>query len=219
MAVPLANGHPIGTIVSSISHTQYHCQVYTEHENAHLPQPIDFSFGRFVRIDFPQLPNTDTPAHLIGIIYDTVLMNPSFGTLGPRLSASEEQRAIFSPDYLSERATIVSILALGSYDPDTGFIEHGIPALALELGAVVLPLSDDAVRNFHLFADEFSPAPGQPYLHMGYLSQLVGQPHGTLPHVAIRIITQLKSLLPREQRLLTIIHRNVLWKLSIEPAG
>ena len=37
------------------------------------------------------------------MIYNTILMNPEFGSLGPRLSPKSELE-IFSPDYLNEKA-------------------------------------------------------------------------------------------------------------------
>jgi hypothetical protein len=67
----------------------------------------------------------------VGLIYDTILVNPAFGTLGPRLS-NDEQVALFSPDYLSERAVLVSILLLGSITarPGAAHVSHGIPPVA-----------------------------------------------------------------------------------------
>src|SRR5271165_6701506 len=104
---------PIGTIVNSDSHIHYWCQAYGPQEIADPPSPQDYAFGQFVRVD---LPANDEPQVLIGVLYDTVLVNPAFGSLGPRLSTSDEQRAVFSPDYLTERATLLRLLALGTMD-------------------------------------------------------------------------------------------------------
>lgn len=57
--------------------------------------------------------DADARAWAIGVIFDTILVNPAFGTLGPRLS-NDTQVALFSPDYLSERAVLVSIMLLGT---------------------------------------------------------------------------------------------------------
>ncbi|HKS71446.1 MAG TPA: hypothetical protein VJQ45_13565, partial [Ktedonobacterales bacterium] len=144
----------IGTIVRSESHVRYTCQVYGPGEVALPPQPVDYSFGRFVRVPLRAAPDSTpllnaadaadgadaaafSPHALpdvvdagsgpgsrapsapgaqdcwaIGLIYDTILLNPAFGALGPRLS-SDAQNALFAPDYLAERAVLVSILLLG----------------------------------------------------------------------------------------------------------
>src|SRR5262249_38485195 len=134
-AIDVSDTIGIGKIVRSESHVRYTCQVYGPGEVAVPPAPADFAFGSFVRIPLRasaarpsstllaappsadvvafSLPSTtpklrDAQARLsaIGLIYDTILVNPAFGALGPRLS-NDEQVEIFSPDYLSERAVLV----------------------------------------------------------------------------------------------------------------
>jgi hypothetical protein len=212
---------PIGVIVNSDSHIHYWCQVYGTHEIADPPTPQEYAFGQFVQIDLPGQEADGGAAMpvLIGVIYDTVLVNPAFGSLGPRLSTSDEQRAIFSPDYLTERATLLRVLALGTGDVTNKQMYHGVPALALELGANVRPCTDDDVRAFHFFADDGPPGGDKPYLHMGYLPQLIGQPSGLLPQTALCILDQLQALFPAHIRLLSIVRRNLAWKLSVETAG
>src|SRR5688500_5582245 len=97
----------IGKIVGSRSHVDYVCQVYGPGESAEPPPPSAYAFGAFVRIELAD-------AHwLAGVVYDTQLVNPAFGTLGPRLSPREDL-AVFSPDYLNECATLVGVLAIGA---------------------------------------------------------------------------------------------------------
>lgn len=212
---------PIGAIVNSDSHINYWCQVSAPNEVADPPRPQDYPFGQFVKVDLPaptaDMP--DAPHTLIGVIYDTVLVNPAFGAVGPRLSSSDEQRAVFSPDYLTERATLLRILALGTVDASGKRIRHGVPPLALELGALVTPLSDAGVLAFHFFADHGLPGGAQPYLHMGYLPQLLGERSGLLQQAALCVLDHLHSLFPAQERMLSIVKRNLAWKLSIETAG
>src|SRR5271165_4811890 len=135
----MADATSIGKIVHSESHVRYTCQVFAPGEVASPPQPADYAFGNFVRIAFrtsPELvPGPDAGAAFywaVGLIYDTLLVNPAFGTLGPRLS-NNEQVELFSPDYLSERAVLVSVLLLGtmavSKDGAVTRVSHGVPAL------------------------------------------------------------------------------------------
>ncbi|HEX5546953.1 MAG TPA: hypothetical protein VFX24_06040, partial [Ktedonobacterales bacterium] len=161
----------IGKIVGSESHVRYTCQIFGPGEVAAPPDPSAYAFGGFVRLPLrtalaapdvatlePRptaamrsdalMPAPAQPLWAVGFIYDTKLVNPAFGTLGPRLS-NDEQLAVFSPDYLAERAVLVSILALGTMSGEgapTGRVTHGVPALAPDLGAVVEPLTEAQVR-------------------------------------------------------------------------
>jgi len=231
----------IGKIVGSESHVRYTCQIFGPGEVATPPDPSAYAFGGFVRLplrtalaaaDVAGLEPRPTaamhsdalgsvpaqPLWAVGFIYDTILVNPAFGTLGPRLS-NDEQLAVFSPDYLAERAVLVSILVLGTMSGEgapTGRVTHGVPALAPDLGAVVEPLTETQVRAFHTFAD----APqSRPYLHLGYLPHTVAQDHPLLPLAMLRTVERLEALLPENASLLAIVKRNLAWRLKVLAAG
>jgi hypothetical protein len=157
----------------------------------------------------------------IGLIYDTILVNPAFGTLGPRLS-NDEQTALFSPDYLSERAVLVSILLLGSVTERPGApgrVVHGVPPVAPDLGAVVSGMGDPEIRAFHHFADGGAPGGARPYLHMGYLPHAVAQDNPLLPMALLRTIERLERLCPENAAILAIVKRNFAWRLKVGAAG
>lgn len=226
---------PIGKIVRSESHVRYTCQIFGPGETDAPPTPADHAFGAFVRIplragaaqaDTLLAPPGDALAMsaaasagwAVGLIYDTILLNPAFGALGPRLS-TDEQVELFSPDYVAERAVLVSILLLGVIAPASGGhtrMMHGTPALAPDLGAVVSTLGDEEIRAFHFFADE---PRGKPYLHMGYLPHAVAQGHPLLPMAMLRVIDRLDALFPQQQALLSIVKRNFAWRLKVQSAG
>ena len=73
----------LGRIVHSNSHVDYVCQVAQRSETPEAPRPEDYAFGTLVAI-------AGTAGAIIGIIYDTRLLNPEFGNLGPRLSPRDE---------------------------------------------------------------------------------------------------------------------------------
>jgi hypothetical protein len=224
----------IGKVVTSNSHITYVCQVYGAGETETQPAPADCAFGQFVRVALRRMPaprassanasGESAPAlWAVGIIYDTILLNPAFGTLGPRLS-SAEQTEVFSPDYLSERAMLVYFNVLGLMEraahTATGWqVTHGIPALALELESEVETMDAEQVRLFHFFADGGEPGGAQPYLHMGYLPHLIAQRSSLLPQVTLRIIEQLEQLFPQNRALLNIVKTNFAWKLKVETTG
>jgi len=231
----------IGKIVGSESHVRYTCQIFGPGEVAAPPDPSAYAFGGFVRLPLrttqaapdvaalePRptaamrsdalMPAPAQPLWAVGFIYDTILVNPAFGTLGPRLS-NDEQLAVFSPDYLAERAVLVSILVLGTMSGEgapTGRVTHGVPALAPDLGAVVEPLTEAQVRAFHAFADM---PQARPYLHLGYLPHTVAQDHPLLPLAMLRTVERLEALLPENASLLAIVKRNLAWRLKVLAAG
>jgi hypothetical protein len=246
----MREGIQLGKIVKSDSHIRYLCQVFGAGEVAAPPRPVDFGFGSFVRVplraeweqpDVATLrsvalpdsdalaPDEDTSMWAVGVIYDTLLVNPAFGTLGPRLS-NEAQIELFSPDYLSERAVLVNILLLGmlSAAPRNGHsrsraggysVRHGVPAIAPDLGAVVTTLPESEVRAFHYFADDGAPGHGTAYLHMGYLPHIVAQDNPLLPMAVLSIIERLERMFPANAALLSIVKRNFAWRLKVQTAG
>ena len=50
---------------------------------------------------------------MIGVIYNSQLINPEYGNYGPRLSTPSRLNTVFSPDYLNEQGVLISILLLG----------------------------------------------------------------------------------------------------------
>ncbi|HEX4205537.1 MAG TPA: hypothetical protein VHZ51_15350 [Ktedonobacteraceae bacterium] len=227
----------IGKIVKSDSHINYVCQINGPHEADDQPAPADYAFGNFVRVavrsgstDDPEV--TQIEMHnrqkapttcAIGVIYDTILFNPTYGSLGPRLS-NEAQIEVFSPDYLSEKAIMVYILLLGTmemapvHEPASAIsaVKQGVPLWSLELGSEIATLNDAEVQAFHFFSDH---ADEQPSLHMGYLSQITAQRGSLLPMVTLHIIDQLERLFPQNLALLSIVKRNFAWRLKVETAG
>ncbi len=236
----------IGKIVKSDSHINYVCQIYGPREVEVEPGPADYAFGRFVRIairssqtdgdnslsEFGYGTSQEPVTYAVGVIYDTILLNPAFGSLGPRLS-NETQVELFSPDYISEKAVLIYVMVLGMIEmqrvptesPNFLSTMHGVPLLSLELGSEIETMTDEEVCAFHFFNDahELSTI-GQPdsqdaYLHMGYLPHIIAQRNSLLPMVTLRIIDQLERLFPQNLALLSIVKRNFAWRLKVETTG
>ncbi|HLZ63305.1 MAG TPA: hypothetical protein VKR06_40750 [Ktedonosporobacter sp.] len=232
----------IGKIVKSDSHINYVCQIYGPREMEVVPGPADYAFGRMVRVavrssqgDDPDtalgvmLGRSQEPVtYAIGVIYDTILLNPAFGSLGPRLS-NETQVELFSPDYISEKAVLIYVMVLGMMElrqsagaaMEVLSTMHGVPLLSLELGSEIETMTDEEVRAFHFFSD---PAPTGPdsqnaYLHMGYLPHIIAQRSSLLPMVTLGIIDQLERLFPENLAVLSIVKRNFAWRLKVETTG
>ncbi len=197
----------IGHIVNSNSHIDYVCQLASPFEREQRPAPEAYAFGAFVAIDLPQKSAVD-PQCLIGVIYNTLLVNPNFTNLGPRLTSQSEQ-AVFSPDLIDETAMLVGVLALGWQD--AAGPQQGTPRLAAEVSAPVRHLTDEEVWQFHLDAG------GR--LTLRYAATLLALNNPLVPALLLEIIDRLGSLFPQEQAILQVMRDNVAWKSIVRPAG
>ncbi len=223
-------GNAIGRIVKSNSHTDYVCQVFAPRETARDPQPEDYAFGRFVEapIDpaaagssFDRLRTNGGERALdrdgtnggeraaVGIVYDTILLNPEYGSLGPRLNPPGDQ-ATLAPDYLVEKATAVGILVVGLRAGEAN--NHGVIPLSLPVDAEVSSMSADDVRRFHEVDGRLS---------LGYLPHLVSHQSPLVTELGLTVIRHLLTLFPApgEQRLLRTLAAHLSWQARVTPLG
>jgi hypothetical protein len=194
----------IGKLVKSNVHTDYVCQIYGPGEVEEPPAPDDYAFGMFVR-----MPLDGGRGDLVGVIYDTVLHNPDFGNLGPRLSPASDLE-VFSPDYLTEKVTLVGITAVGALAAD-GRASQGVPPLAAQIDTLVEGMTDEAVRAFHATDD------GR--VRLGYAPLLLGQGSPLARHLLLRIVERLSELFPDEADRLAVLRHEWTWQTCIEPMG
>jgi len=193
----------IGKIVKSNTHVDYVCQVYGPGEAADPPpSPADYAFGTFVRVGL-----ADKDSYLVGLIYSTILMNPEFGNLGPRLSPPAELE-VFSPDYLREQATLVGIVAVGQVTPDGP--QQGVPLWAATVGAEVETMTANEVQSFHQTEQGLS---------LAYAPLLLAQGDPLIPHLLLNVVNRLSALFPDQARQLAVLRSNLAWKTAVAPAG
>ena len=190
----------LGKIVKSNSHTDYICQIFSEGEAEYTPQNTDYAFGTFVRINL----NEKEERFLVGLVYDTVLLNPDFGRLGPRLS-SESDLQIFSPDYLNERAVLIGILVVGQFVDEV--VRQGIPRLAATNEAQVSTLDANSICAFHMMQ--------QDTFQLTYLPNILQQAGLLAQHLTSEVIEQLIDLLPEQTAILQSINNDLQWRLHI----
>lgn len=197
----------IGKIVKSNTHIDYVCQVYNPGEIEAWPQPTDYSFGTFVAI---RLDDNGMPGgQIIGVIYNTLLMNPDFGSLGPRLSPRQELE-IFTPDYLAETATLVGIIALGWIDA-AGVCHQGVPDLAPTVNNPVYQVDAPELCAFH--------RDSRGGVALRYLPLLMGQNNPLVPPLLLNIVDRLTVLFPDRQEQLALMRNNLAWKSIVQPAS
>lgn len=147
----------IAKIVSSNSHIDYVGRVIDSLDVAAPPRPDDYGFGQFVSLPVNEGEN------IIGVVYDSVLVNPEYSNYGPRLSPKPDLGS-FSPDYLNEQGVLIGILLLGAIsEPDK--ITHGVPRRVVPAGQDVFRIEAGDVKKFH--TDEKNG------LQIHYYSQIV----------------------------------------------
>jgi hypothetical protein len=192
----------IGKIVSASSHVDYICQVYGPGEAARVPAPQDYGFGTWVAVEMA------AGGYLVGAIRNTTLLNPEFGNLGPRLSPQEDL-AVFSPDYLAEKATLVAVVILGAVGAE-GEVEQGVPTVAAQIDSRVRTLEREEIIAFHR---------GEHGLRLAYLPLLATMQDPLVPHLMSRLIAELGRLFPQEAPRLAVLAKNLAWKSRVEPVG
>ena len=195
----------IGRIVKSNSHTDYVCQIFAPHETGYDPEPEDFAFGRFVAAQID--PAGERTA--VGIVYDTILLNPDYGSVGPRLNPPSDQLTL-APDYLVEKATAVGIIIVGLVDSISN--EHGVIPLSLPVDAEVSNMGDVDIQNFHRVDG---------HLSLGYLPHLISHQSSLVTELGLNVIHQLLSLFPEpsDQRLLRTLAAHFSWQARVTPLG
>jgi hypothetical protein len=131
----------IAKIVSSNSHIDYVGRVIDSLDTGEPPTSEDFGFAQFV-----SLPLEDE-TEIVGVIYNSMLVNPDYASFGPRLSPKPELGS-FSPDYLNEQGFLIGILLLGSKDKDEKIL-HGVPRRVVPAGQDVYKIEAVEVKKFH----------------------------------------------------------------------
>jgi hypothetical protein len=139
----------IAKIVSSNSHIDYIARV-ADAASDHAER----WFGQFVEL-------ATADEKIVGVIYDSRLVNPEYGSFGPRLAP---KAAHVNPDFVHEQGILIGILLLGAID-GSGKAVHGIPPRIVPSGQEVAKLDASDMIRFHKGSD------GQMHLH--YYAQVI----------------------------------------------
>jgi hypothetical protein len=193
----------IARIVKSNSHVDYVARVVDELDADAPPSADDYGFAQFVSV-----PVADDE-EVVGIIYDTELVNPEYGSFGPRLSSRTDLK-VLSPDFLHEQGVLLGILLLGSRsnsdakDSDASdmkdesrWVSHqGVPRRVVPVGQDVLRMTGAEVHSFH------AGAGGSLQLH--YFSHVES------------VIEQLESgCAPEERQRLCVLKKSLVWQRTL----
>src|SRR5256714_7717505 len=147
----------IAKIVKSNSHVDYVARVVDKLDVDDPPSVSDYGFAQFASIPL------EDGSEVVGVIYNSLLINPEYGSFGPRLSTAIDN-SVLSPDYLNEQGLLLGILLLGWRDAE-GKNHHAIPRRVIPVNQEVYSFKEADVQRFHLDED------GRIHLH--YYSQIV----------------------------------------------
>ena len=190
----------IAKIVSSNSHIDYVGRVIDSLDSANPPTVEDYGFAQFVSLPLGDL------GEIVGVIYDSVLINPEYSNYGPRLSPKPDLKN-FSPDYLNEQGFLVGILLLGTKD-EAGKILHGVPRRVVPAGQDVLKIEAGEVKKFHTDANDC--------LQIHYYSQIVA-------HAGLFAVPLLESIIEQlcldcsdaDKQRLGVLKQSLAWQRTM----
>jgi hypothetical protein len=195
----------VGSVVSSNSHVDYVAEVYKERDCNRPPTLSEREFGQLV---FINKVIDGTEYAIVGVIYDTQLVDPDQGRTGPRLA--QDDQAQFTPGYIEERTTLIGIALLGTAvvteDRTVAEPTHRMPRWTLEV--------DDTVYHCpEQFAETFHRVDGQ--VQLGYVDRLVSIAGDLGAEVVVALIDRVQATLPDDdpaQRTLDVVKQNVEWQ-------
>ena len=190
----------VAKIVKSNSHVDYVARVIDRLDVDEPPAASDYGFAQFVSIPL------DDDGEVVGVIYNSQLINPEYGSFGPRLSTATDN-SVLSPDYLNEQGLLVGILLLGWRDGD-GPYHHAIPRRVIPVNQEVRSLAHDDVHRFHLDGG------GRVRLH--YYSQIVTHAGLFAPSLIEAVIEQLEPICaPEERQRLCVLKQALVWQRTV----
>ncbi|HVF41523.1 MAG TPA: hypothetical protein VM936_00835 [Pyrinomonadaceae bacterium] len=193
----------IAKIVASNSHVDYVARVVDELDAEEPPAPSDYGFAQFVRVPVAE------GQEVVGVVYDSRLANPDYGSFGPRLSSPTELR-VLSPDVLNERGVLLGILLLGWREREGGrwVGRQAVPRRVVPVGQDVFGLSDGDVAEFHRGED------GSVRLH--YFSQAIAHAGAFATPLVESVIEQLEpACSAAERQRLCVLKKSLVWQRTL----
>ncbi|MFN0110203.1 MAG: hypothetical protein ACKVZH_15215 [Blastocatellia bacterium] len=189
----------IAKVVKSNSHVDYLARVLDSFESKESPKSEDYGFAQFVKVAVGA-------GEVVGVIYNSQLINPEFGNYGPRLSTPPELNSVFSPDYLNEQGVMIGVLLLGWRDGQKS--NHGIPRAVLPINSQVEVMTDDEVRQFHCGKNGAA--------QLGYYAHLTTHAGDFAFQLLAAIADQLEELLDESERArLSVLRRTISWQQTV----
>ncbi|MDX2096746.1 MAG: hypothetical protein SFW36_03140 [Leptolyngbyaceae cyanobacterium bins.59] len=194
----------LGKVVKSNSHCDYIVQLADAMEMDEPPQPDDYGFGSFVKLE------TEDRHWAIGIIYNSQLSNPAFLSNGPRLSS--EPDLTFTPDLITETRTLLWTVLIGTLEKqeDRCYGSHGIPRAVVPINTGVSTLTREEIHAFHLTKNDRPQ-----FCYYSHLLRCGGTFASDLLQQVLRELTSSGLFAEPDQRALEILRKELSWKQTM----
>lgn len=190
----------IAKIIGSNSHIDYIGRIIDALDVDDPPSTEDYGFAQFVALPVSER------EEIVGIIYNSQLINPDYGQFGPRLSPPADL-SLLSPDYLNERGVLIGILIVG-WRRSGESSQAGVPRRVIPVGQDVHRMTDDKVQRFHKDA--------QDHLHLHYYSQVIAHAGAFAVPLIEAVIAQLEPSCTQEERQrLCVLKKSLVWQRTM----
>jgi hypothetical protein len=197
----------LGTVAESRSHMDYTVEVYRERERDEPPEKQDYEFGQPV---YATTTVRGDEYALIGVVYDSRLIDPDQGRAGPRLSNPDQE--LFVPGYVDEKRTLLGVAFLGyaALNPtEDGAmftdVTQDMPPWTLDIDDAVRKLSAEGFEQFH-FPDDS--------LCVQYYDRLISTADRFGAEVTLALLDRLRTQTDADENLLDVIEQKVKWEVS-----
>jgi hypothetical protein len=192
----------IAKIIKSNSHVDYVGRVIDALDSNNPPHSADYGFAQFVSMPLEDM------TEVVGVIYDSQLLNPDYGSFGPRLSPQPEL-AVLSPDYLNEQGLLIGILLLGWRDKIKNEVWHGVPRCIVPVNQDVYAMSEDDFFAFHCCGDDNK-------VRLHYYSQITSHARDFGTYLLERIFEQLTpKCCEEDQKRLQVLKTSLTWQRTL----
>lgn len=184
----------IGSILCSDQHGHYIGEVLTKPNVENPPSPDDYGLGRFVKIRVEQ-------KEIYGVIFNTILHNPSYSFLRSRRIPNQQEINILTPDSVDDAMIMIEILLVGSAVGNS--FSQDISGLVIPQYSKIFKASDEEIKKLHQSENG--------NLQMRYFDKLLSYSDRNFKLVLEEIIRKLKNYCNEEEhKKLNLIFRNFL---------
>lgn len=199
---------PIGNILDSNNHIDYTVEIFNERDRERPPEAHEWGFGQPV---FIHKSHDGSDYAVVGVVYDTRLVDPDQGRSGPRLAQTDQER--FTPGYVEERTTLAGVALFGLMEIRDGGVlgqpDQSVPRWTLEVDDQVRLCPPEMMAAFH------SGESGS--LQLAYADRLVDVAGPLGAEVTLEVVDRLRETLGADDetaRVLDVIERNIEWQAS-----
>ncbi|HEY9845726.1 MAG TPA: hypothetical protein V6D03_05965 [Candidatus Caenarcaniphilales bacterium] len=192
----------LGKVVKSNSHCDYVVQLDDAMEVLSPPQPEDYGFGCFVKLE------TEARHWAVGLVYNSQLFNPMYLNTGPRLLS--EPDPLFTPDLIRETRTLLWTVLVGTLEKagNQRYGQQGIPRVVVPVNTPVSTMDNQEVYSFHLNRDQ------QP--QFCYYSHLLKAGGSFANQLLEQILKEISPMFTgSDRRALEILGKELSWKHTV----